>query len=259
MKKMEIIMFICLVTLFSCKKDNSGSSNSVSSSSMNVADLPPAVTTYVSDYYPDANVFSATKVSNSPAPYIVTLSTEEQLAFDANGSFLGDGENFPGGGKPDDADSLHHKHHPPDWINIDSLPSSIITFITTNYPGYKIKHAEKDSLCPFGAQIEVMIKKKGSPPPEEIKLYFDWITFNYMMMGERIKYKDVPQVVRDSVSADFHVKHKCERAEMLTLADNSLNFAIFLKEHHHEHHQRAVFMADGTLICVQFLRHDDPD
>ena len=83
MKKIQIIMFISLLALVSCKKENTGTtSSSASGTSMNVSDLPASVTSYISNNYPDATIYSATKLSNSTATYVVTLSTEEQLALD---------------------------------------------------------------------------------------------------------------------------------------------------------------------------------
>jgi hypothetical protein len=256
MKKIEIIMLISLLALFSCKKETAVVSNATSSTTMNVADLPAAVTIYISDNYPDATIYSALKISNGQASYIVTLSTEEQLAFDGRGNCLGDGQDFEGGGghHPGD-DSLHHGHGHPghgcpgNWINIDSLPDAIKKYISTNYPDWQTWHAQKDSVCPAGAVITVMIRKTGTHPPETLKLFFD-LSNNYLMMGQRIRFMDVPQAVKDYITTNFPNIHKCERSEKLTLPDNSLNFAVFLGERH-ERHQRIVLTDTGILVCEQ--------
>lgn len=253
MKKIEIIMLISLLALFSCKKENSGTSSVVSSSSMNVADLPATVTNYISNNYPDATIYSATKLTNSQATFIVTLSTEEQLAFDGNGNCLGDGGGFPGGGGPGPGgDSLHHGHPghgcPGNWINIDSLPGAIKAYITTNYPDYQIWHAEKDNICPTGAVTEVMIRKTATRPPEDVKIFFDGAN-NYIMMGARIRYTDMPQVVQDSISVHYGTIHRCERAEKLTLAGSSINYAVYLDQA--RLHKRVVLTESGTFVCEQ--------
>jgi hypothetical protein len=261
MKKIEIIMLISLLAMFSCKKENSGttSSTTTSTSTMNVADLPPAVTDYIDNNYPDATIYAATKQTNSQALYLVTLSTEEQLAFDGNGNCLGDGQDFDGGGGPGPhGDSLHPGHGHPghgcpgNWINIDSLPVAIVSYIGTNWPGWKIWHAESDSLCPVGLETEVVIRDTATRPRQEMKLFFDPLS-NYLMMGQRIKYQDLPDVVKTYISANFDPKRKSERAEKLTLADNSLNFAIYLKnlKHPHMKHLRVVLTDAGTLVCQQ--------
>jgi hypothetical protein len=255
MKKIEIIMLMCLLALFACKKETSTTSSSTAStSSMNVADLPASVTTYIADNYPDATIFSATKVTNSDASYVVTLSTEEQLAFNANGDCLGDGGGFPGGGDPD-GDPLHHGHghpghgHPGNWINIDSLPDTIKAYISTNYSAYQIWHAEKDSLCPSGLVTSVMIRKTGTRPPEDIKLFFDQAS-NYLMMGQRIRFKDMPQAVKDYITTNFGTMHRCDRSEKLTLADNSINYAVYIGPPDRRH-KRIVLTESGTLVCEQ--------
>ena len=94
MKKIGLLLLVCLIAVVSCKKDNTGTSSVTTTSTMNVADLPASVTTYIADNYPDVTVFSAEKVANSQATFIVTLSTEEQLAFDNDGNCLGDGQDF---------------------------------------------------------------------------------------------------------------------------------------------------------------------
>ena len=254
MKKIEIIMLISLLALFSCKKENTGTSSGASTSTMNVADLPAAVTTYISNNYPDATIYSATKVSNSTASYVVTLSTEEQLAFDGHGNCLGDGSGFPGGGDPD-GDTLHHGHGHPghgcpgNWINIDSLQGAIKTFITANYPDYQIWHAEKDSICPAGPVISVMIRKAGMRPPEDMKLFFDQAN-SFLMTGQRIRFTDMPQAVKDYITSNFGTMHRCDGSEKLTLADASVDYAVYLGPPERRH-KRIVLTESGTLVCEQ--------
>ena len=134
-----------LVVMYSCKKETSTVSNATSSTSMNVADLPASVTNYINDNYPDATIYSASKIANNQAVYVVTLSTEEQLAFDGTGNCLGDNQDFDGDGKPGPGgEDLHHGHGHPghgcpgNWINIDSLPDAIKLYISANYPDYQI-------------------------------------------------------------------------------------------------------------------------
>ena len=257
MKKIEIIMLISLLALFSCKKENSGtSSTNVTTLTVNIADLPAAITNYISNNYPDATIYSATKVTNSAATYIVTLSTEEQLAFDDRGDCLGYGDGFPGGGGPGPGgDSLHHGHGHPghgcpgNWINIDSLPGAIKSYIGSNYPAYTIWHAEKDSICTAGAVIEVLIRETGTRPPSDVKLFFD-MTNNFLMIGQRMRYMDLPQAVRDYISANFGTNHQCDRAEKLTLGDNTINYAVYIDQPGHHHH-RVVLTDSGTLVCEQ--------
>jgi len=251
MKKFEVLIFMTLLALFSCNKEKS--SNTGDSSSMNVAALPATVTSYINDNYPDATIYTAAQLANNEAKYIVLLSTEEELAFDASGHFLGDGQSYCHGGGPfPGGDSLHHGHPwhgcPPNWINIDSLSAPIKLYIATDYPNYQTWHAEKDSICPTGAVIEVMIRKKGSHPPIDLKLFFD-LTNDYLMMAERIRFNELPQAVRTYINTNFGNMHQCDMAEKLTLADSSINYAVFIDKPHD--HQRVVLTAAGTLVCEQ--------
>ncbi|MGA3013743.1 MAG: PepSY-like domain-containing protein [Bacteroidales bacterium] len=258
MKKIGVILFFSMLALVSCNKINSSNdgvpfSNNVVSSPISTSSLPATITSYISDNYPDATIYSAVQLSNSQAKYIVLLSTEEELAFDGRGNFLGDGEDFCHGGGPfPGGDSLHHGHPwhgcPPNWINIDSLAGAIKSFVTTNYPNYQIWHAERDSVCPDGSVIEVMIRKPGTRPPVDLTLFFSTAD-NYIMVAERIRYSDVPQAVKNYISANFNVFHQCLMSQQLTLADSSLNYSIFVNQP--RMHKRVVLTSGGTLVCEQ--------
>jgi hypothetical protein len=257
MKKIGIL-FISMLALLSCNKnspsnDNVPNSSNVVSSTISTSQLPATVTNYISDNYPDATIYAAATLSNSQAKYIVLLSTEEELAFDLRGNFLGDGQDFCHGGGPfPGGDSLHHGHPwhgcPPNWINIDSLASSIKSFVTTNYPNYVIWHAETDSVCPDGSVIEVMIRKPGTRPPVDLTLFFS-TTDSYIMVAERIRYPEVPQAVRNYISTNFHTFHQCLMSQQLTLADDSTNYAIYVNQF--RMHKRVVLTSGGTLVCEQ--------
>jgi hypothetical protein len=270
MRKTLVLLLILVAGFTACNKDNTTSTSSEQSIAPTA--LPLSITNYVSENYPAETITSALKVSNASASYIVTLNTLEELAFDDNGGYLGRGEDFHHhgdslGGFDDDSighleDSLgghhggHHGGHGGHgghgehgehgtFVSLDSLPTAISDYILANYAAYTTKHAEIDSICPFGAVYEVFVEQSGNGG---LKLLFDLNGF-YLAKGERAKFSDAPQAVIDYVNANFTLNHPCEKMEVITLADNTINYRIFIKSNN----QKTVILlsADGTLVCEQ--------
>ena len=263
MKKIMFLMMVLVVSMISCKKDQT-----TTQSPATVSDLPTKATEYIDTNYPDASIDIVVALTNSSARFIVTLNTSEELAFTQDGDYLGDGANFHGGHHGGDGDTTHcgdtihgggHGHHggghhggghhggngQGHGIPIDSLSATITTYITTNFPGYNIMHAELDTLCPEGSVTEVMIGIPGSEPK---KVVFDGAN-NYLLWAKRIRYPDVPQVVKDYITANYATYHVCDRGELFTMSDNTLQYTVYLGLG--PIHKYVRLKADGTLICEQ--------
>jgi len=158
------------------------------------------------------------------------------------------GPNGPGYGGP--IDSTHvdgnqkpgHKRHFNNEIVVDSLPTVVNVYITTNYLAYTVIHAEIDTIC-SGAVTEVMVCTKGNEP---VKLVFD-ASGTYLFKGERIKYADVPVAVSAAVTADYATYTVAGRAEKFTLADGSLQYKVHLFLG--KVHKTVTLTADGTIVC----------
>jgi len=258
MKKiLFFLMILAIGTLSSCSKSDSVSNTTTTGT----ANLPLKATQYIETNYPDASIIYAVTMRSSAAAFIVTLNTTEELAFTSVGDYLGDGINYHGNGHPGDSihgdtihfDSIpggggghhgggHHGggHH---GIPVDSLPAAIKDYITANYAGYTIRHAEYDSLCPEGAVMEIMIFLPGSEP---LKLYFDG-SYNFLFSGTRILYSTVPTAVSAFITANYGGYTVCNRVTLLTLPDNSLQYIIYLRNG--QSHKEVRLKEDATLIC----------
>jgi hypothetical protein len=163
-KTMFLLMIASIAALSSCNKKNDTSPNS---SNGTAANLPLKASQYIDTNYPDASIIYVVAMKNSTAAYIATLNTTEELAFTALGDFLGDGTLYhngtPGEGDTIHCDSTgcggghhggghhgggHHgggNHgggHNENVIPVDSLPALIKDYISANYSGYTIRHAE---------------------------------------------------------------------------------------------------------------------
>ncbi len=236
-------MFLLLVIIAastSCSKNDTTSPSAVQSANTT---LPAKAVTYVSANYPDASIDYYVTITNGAADYLVTLNTTEELAFNKSGDFLGRGENFHGGKRGDSVQCMGNGggHH--GGIPLDSLPTTLKDYVTANYAGFTIRHAEYDSLCINGQAIEVMLFKAGSEP---VKLYFE-ISGNFLMLSERVLYSDVPAVVKDYITANYTGYTAADRAEKFTLADNSIQYNAYLGN---GAIRKSVRMdAGGTFMC----------
>jgi len=262
MKKAMILMLVTLaIVIGSCsKKDQTKTTTSATTTS-----LPAKASNYVAMNYPDATIDYILVLTNSSAKYIVSLNTTEELAFNVDGDYLGNGGPFLQGHHPGDTifcdsnggDGHHgHGHHGPPppphgkghGIPVDSLSSVIKDFISANYPGYTILHAEYDSLCPDGLVKDVMIGIRDTVPPA--KLVFS-ATDAYLLQANRIHYADVPQAVKDYITANYPAWEICRGSEEYILADNSIQYMVYLGQEQNRAHMRVRLQADGTLVCSQ--------
>ena len=79
-----------------------------------------------------------------------------------------------------------------------------------------------------------------------MKLYFD-ASSAYLMKDSRILFTDVPQAVKDYILANYSGYETCNRATKLTLADNSLQFIVYL--HAGQIRKNVRLKGDGTVVC----------
>ena len=250
---MFLLLIVTMAALSSCNKKSETGVTSVS-----VADLPLKASQYIDTNYPDASVLYVVALKQSSASYIVTLNTTEELAFTSVGDFLGDGAKFHGGHHGGEGDTTHcgdtihgGGHHGgghgggphENGIPIDSLSSTIKAYIQANFAAYTIKHAELDLICPEGLVTEVVIIIAGQEP---VKLYFD-AAKSYLLQDARVLYTSVPQAVQSYITANYHGYSTCNRATKYTMADNSLQFLIYL--HLNQTRKVVRLKADGTLVC----------
>jgi hypothetical protein len=192
------------------------------------------------------------------------LDTEEELAFDSNSNYIGDGHFYPGAGDPPDTgdpghhggghgNGHHHGHgHPGNFIPPDSLSATILAYITANYPDYSVKNGQKDTLCPDGAVTSVMLEKSDTI---HLKLFFgEGDTF--LMTGRRVHFAELPQLVQDFITSNYAGYTVCHGTELLTMADNSIRYAVYLRQNQTK--TRVVISADAVLVCEQVLPHHCP-
>jgi hypothetical protein len=239
--KLFFVLLLVTAMAVSCNKEKSDSDTQKSA----VYNLPTKAESYIDDNFPDASIEYVVITTNNSAAYLVTLSTTEELAFDKTGGYLGFGSGYHQ--DQADCDTIYGGHHGGGHhgggIPVDSLSAAITDYITLNYPEYGIMHARIDSICPEGIVTVVVI---GMPDTEPIRLFFG-AEDAFLMSARRVHYSDTPQPVKDYISANYPNYHICRKAGELTLPENILQYAVYLKL---DSTRQIVRLAeDGTLIC----------
>ncbi|MBV5283579.1 MAG: hypothetical protein JZU53_14250 [Paludibacter sp.] len=135
-----------------------------------------------------------------------------------------------------------HDRHSENEIAIDSLAAGINTYISTNYSGYTVLHAETDTICE-GVVTEVLVTLASAQP---IKLVFD-ATNVYMFKAERIEYSSMPTVISTAVTANYSTYTIMKRSETYTSTDSSIKYKVYLKSS--DTRKSVTFNADGTVSC----------
>lgn len=157
----------------------------------------------------------------------------------------GEGEGPEGHG----SDSLQaggeghgHPRHFENEIAVDSLPVIVNDYILANYSGYKVIHAQVDTICQ-GIVTEVLVCTTATEP---VKLVFD-ASGVYLFKAQRIKYADVPAEVSAAVTANYSTYSVKKRSEKFTLADGSIQYKVFMSLD--STRKSVTFNADGTVSC----------
>lgn len=261
MKKTTLSFLVSAIALMSCSKEDSITSST--SQEISVSATPSTITSYISENYPDASISSVLKISNSDTTYEVTLSTWELLAFGHNEVLIGESmadttvcdsihdsigdRHHHGGhhGNGNHGNGHHGEGMHGGGIQADSVPATITEYVTANYAGYTVHNAMYDTLCPYGIVINVMIDASDSL---HHKLVFD-ASGLFLALAHRMETADLPATVSTTITTNYPTYTKREKAELLTLADNSKQYRLFL--HGTAAHLSVIIKEDGTVICEQ--------
>lgn len=268
MKKILFAIVASAMVIVACNKEQFPFEQSIS-----VTDLSKNVSSYVAENYPDADIAEALVVKENQPVTIVILNTNEQLAFNEAGLYLGEGLNYRGGrggGRGGNHGGGHHHgggpgghghgghhgggpgghghggHHGIDSTTLDSLLPGAQAFIDSNYAGYTVVGARRDSTCQYGAVINVMISNRSFTGP--VKITFD-LAGNFLMSSVRYSYANAPQLVKDYITnnyAGYNVRNKAVKS---TLANATVQYNVFVADTVNRY--LVTVKDDGTLVCVK--------
>ena len=153
----SLVLVVGLFAFTGCApEDNIFGDVADSSVEIDPATLPSAVQTYISTNYPNQGIYEAERYDDCEV-YEVELANGIELYFDLQGNFLGTDDTFDC-----DEDTLNSDD---DYVDPDSLPASVLSYIATNFPNDSIYEVERDEEC----ETEVFEVELNSG----IELYFD--------------------------------------------------------------------------------------
>ncbi len=248
MRKIQFALLAIVVVLSACSKEQKASNYQ----EINIAELSSSIVSYVDENYPDATIVSALQASTSAeAEFIVALNSAEEIAFDASGNCLGDAEDFSAArhqrkGGPRHGGGGHGGGHGHGGIPVDSLPTTITSYVSANYANSRIIGARLDTTCQFGNVINVMVRQQRTAPT---RLTFS-LTGTYLFKGERALYSSLPQAVRDTVAAHYTINTNVRnRAEKLTLANTTIEYNVYLMSNGAR--TAVTLLSNGTIVCTK--------
>ncbi len=210
--------------------------------------IPQAVKDYITANYTGftpthrAEKLTLADASVHYSVFVFSSASRKVVRVDAAGTFICEQEGFHhGGGNGGPGGGGNHG-----WgIPVDSLSAAVTGYISTNYPGYVIRHAHYDSLCPEGRAIVTDLFRPGSKP---VSLFFS-LQDLFLMQSEGIPYHDLPREVKDYVSGSYPGYHADRMPHKLTLSDNSIQYLVGIRKVHSTFRLR--IDSSGMLVCVQ--------
>lgn len=133
MKKLILFAFASTVIVSSCSKEES--LNPEGFTAINAANIPQAVQSTIQQSFPTAKVAYAIIQPNALyVADVTTATTETQIVLSSKGAIK---EAFS-------------------KIDSTALPSSVLTYLATNFPGYDLLHAsQKTTGTPTGYRVEL--------------------------------------------------------------------------------------------------------
>lgn len=221
--------------------------------SVNAADLPANTTKYLESNFPESVVTDATKLDDAGNTlYLVKLSTQEDLAFDQNGSYKSSTEEAVSKSKGGKGSKGRHgdrnrncggrKHGHGTDLSLDSLPAGISAYVAANYSGFVLKHAHLDSLCGLGSTISVVAANSTS----HIRLFFS-TQGSYLGKVEKIDATALPAAIISAISSNYAGYTAGAKALLVTLQNGSLQYGVRLTNG--TLRKRVLFSSAGAVVC----------
>ncbi|MFN5208877.1 MAG: PepSY-like domain-containing protein [Bacteroidota bacterium] len=231
------------LSLGACQNDLiSRLTGQITEKEISLSDLPSAVVEFTNNHFPDADINSAFSLKNSKASTIVALSNGEQLAFDDEHNYLGEGDDF----RPKKKHGKKGKHGDKkcdDCMEVDAIPAAVKEYVAANYPDYTLACAEKESNCVLGSSLEVKLK---SASYDKIKLLFNE-SGAYMGSGTRIEYSSLPAAVSAYVQTNYSGYKTGHKVQKFISASGAVSYCIVVRN---EDNKKKICLAeDGTFIC----------
>lgn len=232
MKRWSLVTLIAL-SLVACEKFSTDLITQIFEANkveVAVTDLPTEAQETLDDLYFETyteKVLYADKLG-----YQVELSNLSKVFFDKNGDQLLDRRRGrKGSGKPGcDRDST---------LDIASLPSSITSYITTNYPDVTIERAKLDRdgnfLVKVSGQLILVFDENGN--------FVEEAQFIHRQRGSKIDVADLPTVITDYIASNY------ASATIKVAFQKDKGYAVGIFEN--DTRMMLLFDAEGNFVTVK--------
>lgn len=151
------------------------------------SELPQPILDYISTNYPDLTIKEAELEDNGN--YEVELSDDNELIFDASGTFLGIDDDLD----DDFGDSE---------ISASELPQNILDFLEEYYPGVGVEEAEIENNGNYEVElnndVEIIFDAEGNFLGQSVDE-----NDSDDMDDEDIAVADLPQVIKDYIATNY--------------------------------------------------------
>lgn len=262
---MQKLLFLLLIlgglSIAACKNGNGFlglGGNDHSATPVATTDLPQQIHDYIAANYPGLTIQKAEKEDeDGTIQYNILLSDgTTELKFDLDGNFLHAEQG--GGNEGNDHENENDGEHQ-DSI---AIPPAALTWLQTNFPNMQYE-AEADTLCGGTAVVAVDVDNgQDNQQDGEHNTHDDGpkVLFQpdgtYLATETEMAYPDLPQSVKDAVTAAFPGATTDNDAAKIEYADGTLHYEVSVKQPDGAHLE-VTFDAAGALLCQQADDDDD--
>ncbi len=128
-----------------------------------------------------------------------------------------------------------------------NIPSDVLDFINSSYPGFQAQSAEQEDLCGDVTVYEVELEDGSGP---DIDLYFD-LDWNFLFEATDIPNAALPDEVLATIQAQYPgYTIEPGSSERFDFPDGSVQYQVEL-ENNSDEDVEVLLNADGSIVCVE--------
>ena len=164
------------------------------------ADLPETVVTFITTNYSNAAIAYAEQDEDG---YDVYLASGQELEFDLNGRFISESQRDQYDSDDDDDDDDDDDNDSEVPVDIATLPETILTYVSNNYPDETIVHAERDNdghevYLSNGVEIDFDFDGTIEEERDEDDDWDDWNDWD-----DAIAASELPESILNYLSSEY--------------------------------------------------------
>lgn len=219
------------------------------------SELPEAVTTAITNGYPDYTLSNNKSYKIDRADAAVWFQTRIKnetgyvdITFDEDGteicSVSADEDDEEG---EDDGEDEGEEEEENGDVSLDDVPQDVWDYLGETYPDYEFD-IEAQTFCD-GTEVYLLTGEKGGS--NTILLYYslDW---SLWQSAHWFNAAALPTAILESIATDYEgYKVQNNNAWEIVKADETLWYRVYLKKNNSSEKIHVVYAEDGTFICQE--------